>query len=83
MTAAPAPMFVSCRSCGATVFWMWTVAYNKLMPVDADPVPDGTLVLTSDRRVAVAGDQEEPDRPRYRSHFSTCPDAAGWRSRGT
>ncbi len=78
----------SCRSCGAPIYWALTEA-GKRMPVDADPSPAGTCVLTlEDRglRVAVLTDHaldfaRRNGRALRTSHFATCPDAAGWRGR--
>ena len=71
----------ACRSCGAPVTWATTVNRRR-MPVDADPVPDGNLVLAYPSPgappLAVVVDPDAPmidDPPRYRSHFSTCPNA--------
>jgi hypothetical protein len=75
-----------CRTCGASIFWVATAA-GKLMPVEAQPSPDGN-VLVDDLggglvwRATVLGPGElelvklaEPDRPRYLSHFATCAHA--------
>ena len=70
-----------CRSCQAPIVWAVT-ANEKRMPVDAEPVPDGNLILTSDDPPRVimhvlgqASLFDEPDPPRYVSHFATCPHA--------
>jgi hypothetical protein len=44
------------------------------MPLDADPVPDGNVIVV----MGVAYVVERPPGPgevRYRSHFATCPNA--------
>ncbi len=79
----------TCRSCRARVLWVVTDG-GKRMPVDADPVPDGTLVI-ADRGAddtphvtSVAPDALLiDDPPRYRSHFATCPNADQHRRRTT
>ena len=69
-----------CRTCGATVAWVIT-AKGKLMPIDAEPSPDGQFRLagTSGSEIRVAFVKPE-DRPTATvalrtSHFATCPDA--------
>lgn len=57
------------------------------MPLDAEPVPLGTIVLSKlvdgrevARYLTPSNAEDFADgRPRYTSHFSTCPDAAQWR----
>jgi hypothetical protein len=69
-----------CRSCGAEVIWAVT-ASGKRMPVDADPVPEGNVLLADDGDGTVHASvmpeaqallTEEPMRL---SHFVTCPQA--------
>ena len=73
----------TCRTCGAPIIWALTAKSNKWIPLDADPVKDGNIVLTPERQTAVylqtGWDRPPSDMKRYRSHFSTCPDAKGWR----
>lgn len=59
-----------CRSCGALVVWMRT-SRGKNMPVDADTVDEAALEFEDEKPLF---DAEE-----HSSHFSTCPDADGWR----
>lgn len=68
-----------CRSCRAEVVWCVT-AGGKAMPVDVEPVEDGNVVLEDDGDLVATvvppgqgllGDE----RPRYVSHFATCPNA--------
>ncbi len=74
-----------CQSCGAPV--IWTVTHKgKRMPVDAEPVEDGNIALRldGDKVIAEYQGKEHPslfeeERPRYVSHFSTCPDRSDWR----
>lgn len=69
--------FATCRSCGARIVWARTAA-DRAMPIDRDPVPDGNLVIidrTRDGSPRVATAAPEETRPKYRSHFSTCPNA--------
>lgn len=68
-----------CRSCRAPIRWVLSSS-GKAMPLDLDPVPEGTIAL-SDRGGVVVG-VIVPERARagyagslYRSHFATCPNA--------
>lgn len=77
-----------CSSCGAEV--IWSVTHNRRkMPVDAEPREDGNIVLRQDGETVVAeypGKEHpslfEASRPRYVSHFSTCPQSKEWRKHG-
>jgi hypothetical protein len=79
----------TCSSCSARIVWADT-ASGARMPVDAEPVPDGNLVLTyptPGRALALIVDPAQTtidDPPRYVSHFATCPNADQHRTtRGT
>jgi hypothetical protein len=64
-----------CRSCGAEVIWART-RIGKLSPMQLDA--RGTWVIVDGvARTMDLGDEG----PYYSSHFSTCPDAGGWRKR--
>jgi hypothetical protein len=67
-----------CRSCRAEIFWAAT-SHGKRMPVDAQPVEDGNLVIApGDLPTAYVVDPGQPDltgEPRYTSHFASCPHA--------
>lgn len=73
-----------CRSCGAPILWAQTVN-DRRIPIDADPVDDGNLVLTypsPGTALALVVDPAQTtlgDPPRYISHYVTCPDADSWR----
>lgn len=80
------PRPTKCRSCGASIYWAYTVDGNR-MPVDADPVDEGNVIMAVNRRTGelrarvVSPDEHVPNgRNRYTPHFATCPDAEGWRS---
>lgn len=66
-----------CKSCGASIQWMVSEGGKKI-PIDADPSPDGNLILFGTGAHPVpklwTGD-------RYKSHFATCPNAAQHRKR--
>jgi hypothetical protein len=78
---------VPCRSCGAAVIWTVTAATGSRMPVDAEPVEDGNVVLAASPVVgdpptsytAPAGELllggSTQRLERYVSHFVTCPHA--------
>lgn len=74
----------TCRSCPAQVVWCITIN-GKRMPVDAEPGPDGNLILIDDE---IFGDQppmvvnkSNPDVEGYTSHFATCTHSDEWRKR--
>jgi hypothetical protein len=80
----------SCRTCKAPVIWSQTAKKREPMPVDAEPVADGNVVLEKrwdkkQKEFYTAAVTYEPlihaGQARYRSHFATCPDAAKWRKR--
>lgn len=83
-------MSQQCRSCGAPIRWAHTEA-GKVIPLDADPVPDGNVTFTgasstNDRgvtrpvvRVEAQPSLLPPDGDTYVSHFVTCPDGDTWR----
>jgi hypothetical protein len=66
-----------CRSCGAPIIWCVT-ASEKRMPLDAEPVADGNIVLDGEKALYLgpAGQRAlAADVKRYKSHFATCPNA--------
>lgn len=80
----------NCRSCDAPVIWTETEK-GKRMPVDAEPSRSGSFELRTDgpfarpngtrleEGVPLAVWNPDANEERYVSHFSTCPDAKGWR----
>ena len=61
--------------CGARIFFARTPA-GKLMPLDAEAAPDGTVGLDQQRRAIVNPIEDDRCGPeRYRPHWSTCPNA--------
>ena len=80
-------MSAACRSCGAEI--LWTVTHKgRPMPVDAEPVEGGNIRLRHDDDGIVAEypGKEHPSlfeapRPRYVSHFATCPERDEWRKK--
>lgn len=71
----------ACASCGANIRWVKT-EYGKAMPIDFDPSPRGNIAII-DGLAVVDGKAVRLDdkRPRYTSHFATCPNASAHRKR--
>lgn len=69
-----------CRSCDAPIRWAKTAKGNT-MPLDPDPVEDGTFALTEDGAAVHVGENALYIAKRYKSHFATCP-FAGRHRRG-
>lgn len=70
-----------CSSCGAPIIWLRTFA-GKSIPVDEVPVPDGNIVVLGDSDTCQTLKKgEETEKPRYVSHFATCPQAKDWRKK--
>lgn len=75
----------SCSSCGASIIWAITSSGGR-MPVDAEPVKDGNIVLRQpglDEVFAHVRRENSPQlaTPYYVSHFVTCPNANQHRKR--
>lgn len=72
-----------CRSCGARIYWVVTEG-GAAMPVDADPVPGGNVVIRRHgiRYVGHVLRRDESPPPgveRRMPHHATCPDGAAWK----
>jgi hypothetical protein len=85
VTAPAAPEFrvEECRSCKAPIIYAATTG-GKTMPVDAEPVDDGNVLLrrtTYGGAVATVTTATLFSDPLRKSHFATCPDADEWRSK--
>jgi hypothetical protein len=73
--------------------WVQAEASAGLMPLDAEPITDGNVLLTGATtstmgggripvaRVEASAPLFDDGAPRYRSHFVTCPHADEWRRR--
>lgn len=72
------PNVVSCRSCGAAIFWTKSAKTGSAMPLDAQPVDAGNIYLVDGLAHVKSGDAAEQmmQGPMYQSHFATCPNAA-------
>ncbi len=68
-------MSAKCSSCGASIIWA-TSTKGKPMPVDAEPVPNGNLVIERQvgNRVRAFDPLLDAPNDRFVSHFATCPD---------
>ena len=79
--AAALPKAV-CRGCGAAMVWCSSTT-GGTVPLDPCPVADGNLVFVDATRRVVAylrtGEVVPAGTARYRSHFSSCPEAAQFR----
>lgn len=71
-----------CRTCQADIIWAVTER-DRDMPVDAQPTPDGTVLLeqTGSRLVArvLPAHRAFGRKDLRKSHFATCKDADKWR----
>lgn len=74
----------SAPECGAAIIWTVTEGKGKRMPVNAQPAPDGNLVISESPHgapISKVADLLDPDGPRYLSHFVSCPAAGEFRRR--
>lgn len=67
-------MLQKCRQCGHSLLWIKTEA-GKPIPLDPNPVEYGGNIVLRDNvaHVLKKGEPTDPDEPRYRAHFVTCP----------
>jgi hypothetical protein len=88
--AGPAPRaggattIAHCRSCDAPILWLRHARTGKRAPIDAEPVPEGNIVVGDDGtyvtlNAAQAAEVASRGGPLHFNHFMTCPDAADWR----
>jgi hypothetical protein len=73
----------TCRSCPAEIIWAITPK-NRMMPVDAEPNPDGNVEITYDglgRAHALVHGQPPmtTEGVMHMPHFATCPNVDEWR----
>jgi hypothetical protein len=67
-----------CRSCDAPIIWA-TTPTGKAMPIDAEPVEGGNVVIFDGPEgplAVVTHASQAPDKARYRAHFASCPNAS-------
>ena len=70
-----------CRSCHAPILWLVNTTTQKRAPIDAEPTPDGNILVMGNGTYRVLKANERDDPPegsytRHTNHFQTCPDAA-------
>jgi hypothetical protein len=75
-----------CRSCTAPVMWLTNEKTGKRAPIDAEPAPDGNIVVFDALSYQVIGGTERQDAidegfPLHLNHYVTCPQAAAWKAR--
>lgn len=71
------------KECNALIIWARTVTGSS-MPIDAEPVEGGNVVLEMRQgfvRATVLRKDDVTTEPTYVSHFTTCVRAAGWRTK--
>lgn len=77
----------NCRSCGAAIYWLKHVNTGRPAPVDANPSPNGNIVIELEGGTYgicgkdVACQLGYMGEERYVNHFATCPMAAEWREK--
>jgi hypothetical protein len=70
-----------CRACKAPITWATTEA-GRLIPLDAEPAPNGNIVLVDDVALVLTPAvlaRLADERERYQPHFATCPYANEFR----
>lgn len=72
-----------CRSCGAAIIWAVT-RNEKSIPLDAEPSPEGNVVLDDLRNATVLGPldlllHDRDAQPLYMPHHASCPDGEEWK----
>lgn len=89
MTYERAPMGPHCASCKAPIFWFKTKE-KRLIPVDRQASPSGTIVLEGNEKCRVLSMKEAAalrasgaagGAALFTAHFATCPNAAQHRRR--
>jgi hypothetical protein len=58
--------------------WVESAKSGKLLPLDATPVDDGTIVIIEGKAHPITGPLAFGTQ-RFVSHFAACPQAASWR----
>jgi hypothetical protein len=84
-----------CRSCHAPIRWVVSGSTGRLMPIDAEPCPNGNLRVreklshrghTVHLADVVSGEELEALRARgeaFLSHHATCPQGRQWQRRNS
>lgn len=69
----------SCKRCGAAIRWVQTARTRVWMPLDAEAMAVGNVVLDRDGLAVVLNDHRrdravEDGREVWRPHFASCPE---------
>lgn len=67
----------ACKSCGQPIRWHATGSGQR-MPLDPDPVPDGSILILPNGIIRVVPVEERAAMvaPLFKTHFQTCPSAS-------
>lgn len=69
----------ACRTCEAPIVWVESQSTGKPMPMDLTPDPKGAFVIIGGKARRATDEDKTLHRPRFTSHFATCPDADQFR----
>lgn len=84
------PSIARCGSCKAPVYFVPSKVSKKLCIINADPDPNGSIILQEVDGVEVAVHlskdtadlfAEQPAGTRYVDHHKTCPQSEAWRNK--
>ena len=76
-----------CKSCNAPIIWAQNESTGRAMPIDADPVDGGNVLILDPEpdgiwfRVLNKEEVAKMQEPLHTSHFQTCPNAGEWRAK--
>lgn len=59
-----------CRSCGKPIIWTVTAVAGRAMPLDAQPVENGNIIIRDG--IACVSKEKAEGELMYISHFATC-----------
>lgn len=71
-----------CKSCSAEILFLRNLVSGRNTPVDVDPHPCGTLVISLEDGQCRQASPSDPITERHTNHLSTCPNAEEWRNGG-
>lgn len=74
----------ACRSCDAPVIWIKHAKTGTPAPIDAEPTPDGNVMLSGDCYIVLGTAEARAEARRngfdlHTNHFQTCKDAKRWK----
>lgn len=73
----------ACRVCAAPVLWLSNIATGAVGPIDAEPSPEGNVLVMGSNYALVAearlAEVRAAGKALHRSHFLTCAKTR-WRS---